>query len=97
MEFLEPWFPIDTDEKISINNEFKKEVHPNHILYNKELELIGRRSDCDDILFSIIGTDNVAYVHLTWKYKQESGIYPTTHILSIQDFIKEMKLENEAW
>jgi hypothetical protein len=78
IEFLEPWFPIDPDEKISLNNESKKEVPPNHIL------------------FLIVGTEKVADVHLTRTHKQESGIYPTTHFFSIQDFIKEMKLENEA-
>jgi len=65
-ELLEPWYPVDEEEKQSLFNEFRKEIHSDHALYNKKIELIGRRCDCDDILFSITGSDDLAIVHLTW-------------------------------
>lgn len=78
--FLEPWYPVDDDEKIALEKEFKKELHTDHILNGKQLTLIGRRCDQDDVLFSLIGSDEVAVVHLTWSGRNESGRYPLTMI-----------------
>ncbi len=97
IELIEPWYAIENDEKLILVNEYRSEVHENHILYNKNLNLIGRRQDRDDVLFSINGTNNLAIVHLTWSGKIESGSFPSTQILSIQDFMQEMKIENEMW
>ncbi len=43
IELIEPWNVIENDEKLILEKEYRSEVHENHILYNKNLNLIGRR------------------------------------------------------
>lgn len=94
MELIEPWFAVTAKEKEAFEKEFSKELHGSHFLYEKKLNLIGRREDRDDILFIISGTTKLAVVHLTWSGRRETGGWPKTQILSIQEFLRAMKIEN---
>ena len=95
MKLINPWFAVDKEERKILLNELKAELHSNHMLSDFEYELIGRRHDRDDILLNILSNSTLAIVHLTWKQKKETGFFPQTEIISIPDFIKQMKTENE--
>ena len=97
INFLEPWYPVDPDEKADLEREFCKELHPAHVLFGKAVELIGRRCDCDDVLFTIKDTPDVAVVHLTWKRSRESSVWPSTEIMTTATFLMEMQQEHAAW
>ncbi len=63
---LKPWDKLNT-EASSIEIELYKEIGTYHILYGKKVKAIGRRYDCDDILFQVHDAEfKFAVVHLTY-------------------------------
>lgn len=47
--YLDPWDSIK-DETDTFINELKRELNSEHFLYSKEVIVLARREDCDDIL-----------------------------------------------
>jgi len=76
----------------SLMNELKLELSDNHILQNKSVELIARKTNNDDIVLEL-EDESIAVVHLTWKSKKEDGKYPLTRTYNCKlDFWRnEMK------
>ena len=97
IQLIEPWTIVDSSEKEKLMEEYSKEIHQNHILFDEKLELIGRRQDRDDILFYLLEKEELAIVHLTWSGKRESDNWPSTDFQSVKDFINEMMEENKLW
>jgi hypothetical protein len=79
IDWLEPWGPLCTAPN-SLENELYCEVSVNHILFERKVSAIGRRYDCDDILFRVFDSEfNYAVVHLTYSKKKEiCHLYPIT-------------------
>lgn len=76
--FYPPWTKIESGD--FLENEIKKELSKNHILFGKELKPIAKREDNDDVLFKI-GQQEMAVVHLTWSGKNEGNSeFPKTSI-----------------
>jgi hypothetical protein len=70
VKWLEPWYSIaDDDAQVSgMERELRRELAPGHALFAVPVTAIGRRCDCDDVIYSIEdGTARVAVVHLTWN------------------------------
>lgn len=71
IEWLEPWTP-ESDEDGLLANELRREVCDHHILFGINVRAVGRRIDCDDVLFV---TDDpqkpIAVVHLTWRIESD--------------------------
>ena len=76
LEWLPPWEPTDSD----LAAELAREVGPGHPLFGRRAVAVGRRLDCDDVLFWLPGGPAVlAVVHLTWTGKRErSPQWPAT-------------------
>ncbi|HEY9844523.1 MAG: hypothetical protein ACAI44_31590 [Candidatus Sericytochromatia bacterium] len=55
--------------------ELKRELHPQHPLWQRPLKLLALRHDRDDILVAA-GTE-VAVVHLTWSRRMEVPGFPS--------------------
>jgi hypothetical protein len=70
-EFLEPWNAISEDNGEGLVAELYKEVIKGHPLYGKQVSLIARRYDCDEILVKVVKEKIWASVHLTWSMKPE--------------------------
>ena len=71
-ELLEPWHAITEDSRgEGFVSELYKEVIKGHPLYGKQVELIARRYDCDEILVKVVNEEIWASVHLTWSIKPE--------------------------
>src|SRR4051812_3532427 len=60
--------------------ELQREMAPGHPLFGKPVRVAARRRDCDDALFTIVGTSTVAMVHLTWSGRPEGAAYPWTEL-----------------
>ncbi|PIA77431.1 hypothetical protein BFR04_08260 [Gaetbulibacter sp. 4G1] len=76
IKFLPPWMKIES--KGNLEDELRKEISNEHLLFGKVVEAIAKREDNDDVLFKI-GEQEMAVVHLTWKGKKESSSeYPKT-------------------
>lgn len=97
LEYLEPyWGAMEMEEKSvqALMNELNLELPDNHPLSNKNMELIARKTNNDDIVLEL--EDNrIAVVHLTWKSKKEIDGYPVTRIYKdkIDFWNREMKQE----
>lgn len=67
--------------------ELRRELCPEHSLYGRSVVALGRREDCDDILFQVLGDEVLfAVVHLTWRGRREpdprwpaTELYPEIH------------------
>jgi hypothetical protein len=86
LQWLEPWHPAPS----GLESELEKEISPKHPLFGLKAISIGRRNDCDDVLFFL--PDNsypLAVVHLTWTGKRETNPeWPhTTFYSSLDDWI----------
>ena len=81
LTFLDPWIERK-DPPEGLVNELKKEVCPNHPLFDKQLKAIATRKDVDEVLFEIINDESIKYavVHLTWSRKQENLPFPGTYL-----------------
>lgn len=87
------WSTIENG-KDYFKEELYKEINKNHILYGIEVQELGRRENCDDVLFFLLdGTNRYAVVHLTWSQKIESdSCYPKTRIyINLADLINAEK------
>jgi hypothetical protein len=96
LQWLTPWEPVD-DSNPPLVAELKKELGSNHVLHGLEFVAIGRRVDCDDVLFGTSDqTKPLAVVHLTWTGNTEADPrWPTTAIYKDwQDWIDQCLLRN---
>ncbi|SDH01268.1 hypothetical protein SAMN05216338_1004283 [Bradyrhizobium sp. Rc2d] len=77
-----PWYAvIDKHVCKAWEDELRKEIGPEHPLWNCGLRLIARRDDRDDAIF-LVGDGRVAEVHLTWSGKPERSPWPRTAIFA---------------
>lgn len=95
LKFLDPYWDVMEMEEKSIQafmNELKLELPDNHLLRNKNVELIARKTNNDEIILEL-ENGNIAVVHLTWKSKMEIDGYPVTRIYKdkIDFWNQEMK------
>lgn len=81
INWLEPWESLCTAPD-SFESELYNEVGRNHILFGKKVSAIGRRYDCDDLLFRVFDSEfNYAVVHLTYSKKTKvTPQYPKTTV-----------------
>jgi hypothetical protein len=69
MEWLAPWHSIagNPDQVSALERELQRELAFGHPLYGLAVRAVGRRQDCDDVLFFIEDdSGRVAVVRLTW-------------------------------
>lgn len=90
--WLKPWIAAD-NHGIALVTELHKELNSNHILFEKCQRAIGRRIDCDDVLFE--STDGTfALVHLTWLGKKDlHPDFPWTRLFStFREFVEQVMI-----
>jgi hypothetical protein len=88
VEWLEPWTSYRSE---GFEEELRKEVNSQHPLFGRRAITVGRREDCDDVLFLLPDNpDPLAVVHLTWSMKTlRDSRYPTTRFFrSLDDWIE---------
>jgi len=84
VEWLVPWIHYTST---GFEEELRKEVNSRHPLYGRRAITVGRREDCDDVLFFFPDSpDPLAVVHLTWRMKTEPDArWPHTMFYSSLD------------
>jgi hypothetical protein len=87
LRWLAPWEPASS----GLEAELEKEISPVHPLFGRKAIAVGRRGDCDDVLFFLPDhTFPLAVVHLTWSGRREkSAAWPhTTFYASLDDWVE---------
>jgi hypothetical protein len=70
------WLEAEAIQKFEA--ELKKELHPDHSLYQVPLTAMASHQSKDDVLFRHSKhSDQFSVVHLTWSKKKERRGYPT--------------------
>ena len=92
IDWKDPWVAAGRQEEI-FAKQLQKELAPKHPLYGLPASAIGRRVDCDDVLF-LLGDDTMAVVHLTWSEKQVvDPRWPWFELYaSVDDFVENRML-----
>lgn len=85
IRWLEPWEPAPK----GLEAELMRETGPGHPLFGRDAVCVGRRGDCDDVLFFLPGNaDPLAVVHLTWKPETNPSWPRTTFYSSLEDWVE---------
>ena len=98
INWLEPWDELFVKPS-SFEKELNSEIGKKHILYQKKVTAIGRRYDCDDILFQVQDSEfSFAVVHLTYsKAKERDSDYPRTILYKdLNDWINRCMIPNHS-
>ena len=84
-----PWCPVTPKEANEFEEELRREVCKEHVLFNRKVKAIGHRIDCADVLFHVedAGTQ-MAVSHLTWKEESNYNWPSTEFFTSTEDWIK---------
>ena len=94
--WLEPW---RSETSQGFVEELRKEVCGKHPLFGRRAITVGKRDDCDDVLFFLPdGPDPLAMVHLTWRMRTETNrFWPRTSFFSsLDDWIENgMKRDHQ--
>ena len=95
IDFIEPWVAVGS-ERASLEEELRRELSPDNALSGFNVQAIGRRVDCDDVLFEVCDKKadfKLALVHLTWSGKIESILWPTTKLFAnAEEFISNQMM-----
>ena len=84
IEWLVPWNAVDARGAAGVEGELARELGPGHPLHGKRVRALGRRQDCDDVLFELLDSGECAVVHLTWTSSppEQDSRWPGTSIFS---------------
>ncbi|MBM6619199.1 hypothetical protein JR050_16170 [Bacillus sp. RD4P76] len=86
----EPWWLIDSKMSATLDEELKKEISPDHILFGLKAEAVARREDNDDVVYWISEIQKYAVVHLTYS-KEASNEFPLTNLFTLSELKKHCK------
>jgi hypothetical protein len=101
IEWLVPWHPLEggTPDDGMVR-ELRREICNRHVLHGVPVRPVGRRQDCDDVLFELLdGSGRFAVVHLTYAMHRESDPrWPDTTLFeSWQQFERRMRDDHADW
>jgi hypothetical protein len=100
IDFVEPWVAVDS-ERASFEAELRRELSPDNALSDFNVQAIGRRVDCDDVLFEVRGEKadfRLALVHLTWSGKVETSPWPIMELFAdLEAFNNRMILDAQNY
>jgi hypothetical protein len=79
MEYLPPWYAT---AEASLVAELKRELCIGHVLMGREVQVLARRQDRDDVLFALCDEPGqVAMVHLTFN-RETNPNWPRTEVFA---------------
>ena len=100
IDFVEPWVAVNS-ERVLLEEELRRELSPDNTLSGFNMWAIGRRVDCDDVLFEVCDakTDfKLALVHLTWSGRVESSFWPRMKLFADAEvFINQVRLDAQDY
>lgn len=100
IDFVEPWVAVGS-EGASLEAELRRELSPDNALSDFNAQAIGRRIDCDDVLFEVRDEKadfKLALVHLTWSSKVETSPLPIRKLFAdAEAFNNQMGLDAQDY
>ena len=100
IDFIEPWVAIGGG-RASLEKELRRELSPDNALLGFNMQAIGRRIDCDDVLFEVCDEKadfKLALVHLTWSGNVEFSPWPITKLFAgTEAFLNQMELDAQDY
>ena len=80
IQWREPWLAVSPDLAPKFVAELHRELCAGHVLFGRSVAAVGRRQDCDDILFYLGDTaPRFAVVHLT-QQRETRPEWPKTSL-----------------
>lgn len=85
-----PWGPVPAEHNEGTIAELRREIPAGHILNGRSIQTVGRRQDCDDVLFYLgESKPQFAVVHLTYQKETNPG-WPNTWLYdSLQVWVEQ--------
>lgn len=80
----------------SINEELKREISRNHILFGKKAVAVARREDNDNVVFWVNDIQRYAVVHLTYS-KEASGEFPRPNLFTLRELKEHCRSVSEFY
>ena len=75
-----PWQPLSPEQDGTTVAELHREMCPGHALFGRTVQAVGRRQDCDDVLFYLgEAVPHFAVVHLTYA-RETRAEWPRTSL-----------------
>lgn len=98
IDWLEPWEEIDNNNTY-FDEQLIRELSQGHLLYGLKCKAIGRRGDCDDVVYEVSDVNiKYAIVHLTYSNYRTDNRYPRVKIFdSLKDFQCEIEQDHNKW
>jgi hypothetical protein len=86
------WCEVCPEHRTALERELSQEISSGHALFGLAVHTLARREDCDDVLFAVVGSVQVAQVHLAYRSREIRSDWPTTVIhQSLSEWRKEQK------
>ena len=80
-----PWWPIPAEQDAGTVAELQREMPAGHVLFGRTVQAVGRRQDCDDVLFYLgESVPQFAVVHLTYA-RETRPEWPSTALFDTLD------------
>src|ERR1044071_6685678 len=80
IQWLVPWKPVSLEYQGGMIAELHREMPPGHVLFGRTVQAVGRRQDCDDVLFYLgASVPQFAVVHLTYARETQPD-WPHTRL-----------------
>ncbi|MCG7551168.1 hypothetical protein [Pseudoalteromonas sp. Of7M-16] len=95
--YSEPWNDIEdycSSHKLALLTEIVAELSIGHVLYGKNIEILAKREDRDDVLVNSEGKYFI--VHLTWSNSKEALPYPKTELYDSVELLRK-KLKKDTY
>lgn len=93
LHFSLPWIACNDSQ---FDEELRREVCSEHVLYGVDARVIARRQDLDDFLFEL-SDSRYANVHLTWS-KELDPTWPSTEIYESREIMEQqIKKQIDEW
>jgi hypothetical protein len=91
IDWREEWRAFDLPEKEGyFLRELRWEIRTNesHVLYGKDLRIVGWIPGYDDFLLQLLSEDRYVYVHLTW-HRENQPDFPYCELLDSVEAVNE--------
>src|SRR5687767_11071706 len=94
-----PWWPVPAEDEAKTVAELHRELPSGHVLFGGTVQAVGRRQDCDDVLFYLgESLPHFAVVHLTYSPESRPEWPSTTLFDTLADWIEQCMIPDaEDW
>src|SRR5262245_17136246 len=100
IEWLDPWSPVRASKvRQDLEQELLREVTKGHAIFGRQATAIATRRDCDDVLFVLGESGQLAVVHLAFAAHPDRPPWPIAELFeSVEDFVdRRMKPDHEDY